>query len=473
MRNFFKTVEKSYQKITRHRRMTNAVILTAFAGSFILLSYITPYVYDDIAYHYCYAGGKSFFDIRPGITPHISSWHDIFLSVKNSYLAWSGRAIAMFTVYAVFFGGKILFDLLNGIMAAAVVWMICRHICGRKAVTPSLLLTVCSLFFLCAPSPGLTLFWANGAIIYMWTALFYLLLLYPYRNFLEYGDEKISGLKMFLMIPAGIIGCTANENAAITIVTVIALVIIFTARKKREIPGWMFCGLAGAVTGCVILLGAPGVSGRIAYEGYHGVPFFSNILTQTVHLFHTIPGIFAALILMLAFNCRRIKADQWQLMIFYLLLILGSTYSMAFSPYAPGRAVFCTFIFLLCAAGKIFSDQEIRLPVRHIIAGTTAMFCLTEAAFALRDISFTNQICNRRFAAMQTAQNNGESKAWIFRPTCGLSRYNALYKTDILREDAGHFLNQHYALKYAQKSILLTPVPAVQGMETDIFPGEK
>ena len=97
----------------------------------------------------------------------------------------------------------------------------------------------------------------------------------------------------------------------------------------------------------------------------------------------------------------------------------------------------------------------------EIIAGSVLCAALMSVAFALRDITFTNRICQQSFAIMGEAQRNHECRDWTFRPVCGISRYNVLYKTDMMREDREHFLNKHYARQYGQKSIKLTPVPAV------------
>ena len=100
-------------------------------------------------------------------------------------------------------------------------------------------------------------------------------------------------------------------------------------------------------------------------------------------------------------------------------------------------------------------------------------FAVMTMAFALRDIVFTNRILQGRFSAMQISKQRNEAKKWVFRPLCGMSNYNVLYKTDIMREDPEHFLNQHYARQYEQISTALSPCPAVQGMEQNIFPENK
>ena len=474
MISLIKILKNIYCKSIIKARTLNLLIMLTAAGMFVLFSFFTPYVYDDIAYHYCYLPGKSFFDIQPGSTPEISSLHDIFQSAKNAYFSWSGRFISMFTIYFVFFCGKVFFNLLNGTAAAAVIFLICCHACGRKPISPVLLLIVSSLFFLCAPAPGLTLFWANGAIIYLWSALFYLLLLYPYRMYLEYGGKENESLfRKLYLIPVGIIGCNANENLAVSVIIVITMLIAFSAWKFHKVPIWMFYGLTGALIGGLGLLLAPGCSGRIMYEGYQKIPLIANIFTQTAHIFYTIPGILAAVIVTLIFYFSRFNIELRRVICFYLLLIAGTAYSMIFSPYTPGRAVFCTFIFILCCAGNILITADLKGDTLKIIANTAMCLAVMVAAFALRDIAFTNRILQGRFSAMQIARQKNEANQWVFRPVCGISNYNALYKTDIMREDPEHFLNQHYARQYEQKSIALSPSPAVQGMEQNIFPDKK
>lgn len=305
------SVSKFKDRISCGLHWQNAVILTAVAVIFFLLSSFTPYVYDDIAYHYCYTPGRSFFDINPETDMQISSFADIFLSVKGCFLSWTGRIVPSFVIYTVFWLGKVIFNMVNGIMASAVIYLICRHISGKDRVRPLQLAAISSLFFLCAPAPGLTLFWANGAIIYLWTAFFYLVLLLPYRNFLEYGKAgtniKWHGIILF---PVGIVACNANENVAVSIISVITLTIVFVRVKYRFIPLWMLSGLAGALIGGGLLFAAPGVYQRVVYEGYGDIPVFHNLFIQNAHLFHTIPVILTAALSLLICTFRRMSGSQ-------------------------------------------------------------------------------------------------------------------------------------------------------------------
>ena len=136
----------------------NGMILLGVFGVFLFFSCLTPYVYDDIAGHFCRISGKSFFDITPGVTPEISNFRDVLSSTRVQFESWGGRVIVTFVTYTIFLWGKMVFNVLNGIFAAGVVWMICRHICGKDPVRPGLLVLIASLLFLCAPAPGLTFF---------------------------------------------------------------------------------------------------------------------------------------------------------------------------------------------------------------------------------------------------------------------------------------------------------------------------
>lgn len=458
-----------------HINLLNTIILVSAAIVFSAVSFATPYVYDDIVYHYCGIQEQSFFDLNPEKTALISSFTDIFQSLKIYFLSWSGRIIPAFVIYTIFWFGKVFFNIFNGIMASAVIYLVSRHICGRKQIKPSLLMTVASLFFLCAPSPGLTLFWANGAIIYLWTAVFYLLLLLPYRDFLEYGELQSASkwLAVYLLFPVGVIACNANENTALAILSVIILTVIFTKWKFHQIPFWMYSGLIGAITGCAILFGAPGVYQRVVYENYQNIPVISNIFILSAHLFHTIPCIFPTALILGVCTFFQMTETKRYLTSFYLLLILASGYSMIFSPYVPGRAVFGSFIFTLCLLGILLQQLDLKTRYKCALTAVLLSTAVTTMAFALRDINFTSRICNARIRAMEQAMQNGESRHWIFRPVCGISKYNALYKTDIIRENAEHFLNRHYAKKYKQLSVRTTPVPVIQGMNEYIFPEQE
>lgn len=458
-------------RLNARPRLTNGAILLLTVGVFVLFSCYTPYVYDDIAYHYCFLDGKSFFDISPETTPQIGSFADIVRSVRAFFYCWSGRVAAAFTIYTVFFFGKLWFNLLNGVMAAGTVWLICRHIRGEKPVGPATTALVSALFFLCAPSPGLTLFWANGAVIYLWTSFFYLLLLLPYRDFLEYGPRGSRGhLSRLYLFPIGCIGCNANENIAVTVLLLLGLVIVFAAVKYRHVPLWMFYGLLGALVGGLAVLTAPGIAGRIAAEGYRGIPISTNFLTQSAHLFHTIPGLFGATLVLLFFTYRKCDRGSRLTVLFYLTAACAGAYSMVLSPYTPGRAVFGSFVFLLCCAGKLYLAWDIRRECRGVVLGTCAILAMTHAAYAFRDVRFTERICRERFAVLEDARQNRIVRDWTFRPVCGTTPYNALYKTDILRDDPRHFLNRHYAKQYGQKSVKTTPSPAISGMNQSIFP---
>ncbi len=277
-----------------------------------------------------------------------------------------------------------------------------------------------------------------------------------------------------VIFPVSIIACNANENVAVTILPLLCLCVWFRKRSKIAVPLWMWGGIIGTVIGSAVLLGAPGVAERISFESHPPLNIFRNTVTLLAHLLHSISGLFVMTVACNVLAFRFLEKKQKETLCFYWLAAAGSAGAMIFSPYIPGRALFGCFIFLLCIWGKCFHA----LPYNMVKLKRLFVICITSMAFfeglyALRDVNFTFKMCEVRMQCMRKAQKQGRSENWEFRPIVGMSPYNALFKTDIFREDPEHFLNRYYSKKYNQKSVKLTAVPAIQGMNNMLFPGEE
>ena len=456
--------------------------LTVFIFAFFTAQ--TPYVLDDYFAFFKNPEGVPLFQMQFNAVDRILHLSDVAESQWNLFFNWSGRIFFLFTIQILCMGSKIWFNILNGFAAACVIRMIAVHAAGKQKVRTSHYLLLSSLFWISCPAPGLTLFWMNGAVCYLWTALFYLLFFYPFRMAFEYGTAQVRHPK--LLIPAlffaGLIGCNANENTAGTVLLFSGILLFLIFRSEHKIPVWGISGMLGGFAGFALLLFAPGLKVRMAAEG-HIVPDIAvNFFLQTGYLFQSIYAlfplcIFLGIILFTVYGKKYFIKSGGRTILLFILMGLCSVYVMILSPYAPSRAVFGSFIFLLCAFGKMLHElpqhgqiQERIIPASALSAFLIALFSM---AFAFRDIAYTRHIQQNRIRYVMLQKKEKNQQDFVFRSMAGTSPYNALYKTDILKEDSNAFVNQFYAHELGIRSIRVVDEPNVVGMRSAVLPGEQ
>ena len=441
----------------------------------------TPYVLDDYFALYANPENVPLFQMQFHPEDRIVSFTQALVSEWHIFFNWSGRVWVLLTAQVLCMYPKVLFNFLNGLAAALVICLIARHAAGKKPVNMFHYLLLSCLFWLCCPAPGLTLFWMSGAQGYLWSAVFYLAFLYPYRIAWEYGSDAVRrGARLSpVLFLAGLIGCNANENTGGTVILFSAILLYLVRRREKKLPAWGVWGLAGACTGFAILLFSPGLRVRMAVEGHAMPNLFHNFFLQTGYLFQSIPLLFPFCVVLLILLLSRQGFSSWkthrgiQTGGIYLLMGLCAIYVMVLSPYAPSRTVFGGFLFFLCALGKFLQELPSEDRTWRVLLPCSAFALLLgtlfSMAFALRDISHTNSIQKKRMEFVLRQKAAGQ-QCFVFRSMAGVNPYNALYKTDLLKSDPESFVNRFYAHAWGVREVRVLDEPCITGMRSEILP---
>ncbi len=426
------------------------------AGAVFALARYSPLVNDDYFCLYKNTPGTPFFALDFGRAERILTLTDVAESVRNMYFDWSGRIFYLSTVKTFLMFDKIWYDLVNAGFTAAAIVLAVRIAMGRRPAPVWLIAAAAGLFLLCAPAPGQTLVWGSGTVCYLWPACFYLFLLWRYRDILEYGIPGHGGLFACpLLFITGMIAGNANENTAGAVILTAAAMMLMIKKKCGKIPPRLWCGIAGLAAGLALMLSAPGLRCRIAYEHHCFRGFFYGAALQTAYLFSLIPGLFPLNAGLLWILFRRREADL-KLPLLFICTGLAACYVMALSPYAPGRAVFGCFILMLPASLMLL--ERLDAPdLQKVFAATIFCAGLAAAGLGLRDSVYTFQAHRKRLADCREEA--------VVAPVIGTSRYNVLYKTDVLRDNSGHFINRHFAAEYGLKSVRTADMPFISGMK--------
>ena len=462
------------------------LVILVFSGVIYTSCVLSPEILDDYVFKF-ENQGVPFFTAITGDAKELNGMEfgQFISSVKNLYLHWNGRIFYHFAAFCSSNAPKAVFNAVNTVIAAAVLLLIMKVAAGKRPFTAGFTVNCTALFLLCCPAPGQTLFWLAGATNYLWTAMFYLIFLLPFRMASQYEEYKFPSWRGILpaigVFIVGLIGCNTNENTGGAVILTALLLSLLRWIKFRKAEVWQYSGLLGGTIGYLVLILSPGQMQRIAEEGHPHPDILKNIVLQTAYWFQQMPGLAVLILLMAGILLRAAGKNVFRnsaiLPAIMLTKTLFNCYIMVLSPYSPGRAMFGSFIFLLVTFGMLYFEL-LELPNgilrRDELYPAAALLLITGGTilYAWRDMTFTSKVQQRRLEYAVRAVERGEEEI-TFRPILGTSRYNILFKTDILSPDDKHFVNKYLAKKLKLTRIRTLPWPAVSGMVDDILPDEQ
>ncbi len=450
-------------------------IHTAIFFFFFILCDKIPFVLDD--YFSLYINHKlPVFSYDFENVQRVATIHDLFLSAYNGYLTWGGRFFCSILTQGVLIFDKSVFNFLNSLMFVFLIILLTKHIAPKQKTSLLTVMVIASVTWLCAPAAGQTLFIAAITITYLWFAVLLLLLLLPYRSAVFLGND--SGHRPLLAITLfflGIIACNSNENTAAAMI-ILELIFLWNIRRKHNrIPLWSVLGIAGSVIGYLIMTLSPGITGRIAAENHQTQGLFHKLFIQSAYLIHIVPALLAVIFFMswhLTCRYKKQRHPEYKAGINYLYGALFACYIMIVSPYSPSRAMFGPFVFLVISAGILFELLSSHFgTLRFKVPAAIALLCIAAGSYmyAYRDISLTSRLHRQRLEYVNSHKASGQLE-FTFRQIIGTSKYNPMFKTDVLSPDATSFINRYYAHQLGISSIRTTAQPAITGMEESILP---
>lgn len=396
----------------RKRAFTLAAALVFFW--MLLLNALTPYLADDFTFAYAFDTGL-----------RLQSLPQLIQSLAYHYYEWSGRVVVKFFAQGFTMLPKAVFDLCNAAAYLGLGLVIYRLALGRRSGRYDFLCFAAIQIALWEVSPafGQTNLWMCGACNYLWASLGCLGFLLPWRYYLQ--KPFSSSLRMAAgMALTGVLAGWLSENTSAGMLVCVVLCMGLLMVRRQKIPAWMYTGLAGSVTGFVILIAARGNYNRASVYGdyeytltRYAVRFF-NCLNQLKDYAMPLLLAFAVFFTLLCLQgtAQKGKTNAGRADLAWPLILLAgamaANFAMILSPDYYERSTHGPFTLLTAACAaclvQLRGDALRRgLACAAACAGVVCGFHALEAGY---DIASYSVMYNTRDAILhQQADEAGDS----------------------------------------------------------------
>lgn len=301
--------------------------------------------------------------------------------------------------------------------------------------------------------------WQDGAINYLWSAVFALLFMKPMlRDYLA-NEQNTPGIIRQVL---GLFGCffmgayseTASV-AAIFFAGVLFLAQWYTGGGEKW-NRWLLMQIVAAFLGYASIYLAPAQWDNKSVDGTVGDFIYNFLYAGRVYL-----NLWVLLLAFVALFYVSIKKKVDKKYIFLSAVFLASSFvsnfMLAFAAYYPERSAVGAFVFLLCANAilcqSLLEKAEFRLPM---LAVTILLICCTVKPFyyGASDIFSTYQQMQNNILKIEQSRDSGIGD--ISLPMVSeKTTYNALYCSKYLdTENCNSWPNNHMARYYHVDSII-------------------
>ena len=416
--------------------------------SFFILNVLTPLIADDFGY-----------------SLGIRSFSDVAKTTYDMYFNWGGRLLSNFLVYFWLLAGKFYFNMANTIIYCLFVFLVQFHITGKAKYNSAMFLAISIFLWFFVPAWGQNFLWIAGSCGYLWTTVFILLFLIPFRKKQDDINYKLNIPLSILFLFSGVFAGCSLENGAAAVL--LLLVSYFTVKiiNKNKIALFEILGTFGFLAGFFLLVLAPGNDVRQELLHHYGGESFMALkrLAGVTLIFGKDLGFaFIAACAILAFDLIYNKKRKLNMFsYFYALAAVTGAFSMLLSPSFPPRAFFIVIVFAGIALGNILLQTEIKLP--EIIkrnATAIAICCLIGFSFSFlnssRNIIGVYMEWNRRVKHIEEEKTKGNFDVEVRAPIPVWDKHVASYNLRDIIHDKDEWPNNTIAEYFGLHSIKKT-----------------
>jgi len=348
------------------------VLLICIFFIMLILNMMTPLLSDDYFIAFVWPEGCSINGALPEDARKVSSFSDVFKSLKTYYSVWGGRIPGQGFMTIFSWWGKDIFNFVNAFIAVLLIVLI-YWISDEGRVSMDFNSSRIFWIFFSLWSFNIafvdTFLWLSGSCEYLWMMVILLLFLIPYvQNYCD--PERVKEDTIGLSLSQFFLGLIAGCSREVTICWIIGILIywLLLCKKEHNLQIWKLSGFAGLCVGYVILLFAPGNSGRIALwdkvtqKDVHSIMFylmdlklmeFVVILFFHLFLWYFIISFFSKNKLIFTRKCAR-----WlNLAKVCTSIAFCSGLLMIFIPSSGLRNSFINLCFLIIAVAFLFKIQ--------------------------------------------------------------------------------------------------------------------
>lgn len=397
------------------------------------MNHLTTFRSDDFNYHYSFADGT-----------RISSFSDVIESQAAHYKVMNGRIPAHFLMQLFTIFGKPVFDIANTVVYILFLLLVMYMINKSWKVNPISFLFLFLVMWFYTPAYGQTVLWMDGAFNYLWTAVFVLIALLPFRN-PEIYDKKIN---QFIFPFIGLIAGWSSETISAGLVFFqFWFILYFMFNKKKHVIPYIITMFVSFVGYCLMMF-APAQMNRLNSVSGGEISIFKNtyefIIYMSAHYYMEL--ILFIVLLTISIMLKRNKELNYLSILFFSSAILSSCTLIAVGIQAVnGRAFFGINTFIVISIGilikNLFFEQSNylnRMVLVYLII-FVPMFLVSYRSTHM-DMRRTYNEYNRREVYIEEMKKNGETELNL-NAISSSRDHNPYYLSPDLSPNPNHWQN--------------------------------
>ncbi|MDO5564753.1 MAG: DUF6056 family protein [Eubacteriales bacterium] len=323
-----------------------------FFTYFLITIFHTPNSEDDFWYMNIFPTKERIHNIK-----------DVIISMINHYNLWGGRVISHGLLSTLLIFDKSIFNILNSLIISSYALFI-HYISKEKSQKVNNYILLMTYILLFKFSNGINrenFFWETGSVIYLWTSIPLIILLYSYLKSFLRNKSLISNdnniykyIKIiFFAIFSFVLGTFLETISASIIFSIFVIIALKKYLKKKiyniDIIIFVFMSL-----GYIFMMISPGNFARnnVSYDPFINYNILVNILFRihrcTFYLLNNY-GIYIALVLalLIVFYKEHKNEEKIKIALFFIIPILASNYILIFTKLFTYRVLTLTFLIII------------------------------------------------------------------------------------------------------------------------------
>lgn len=386
-------------------RLAACLVLTAIFLLMFFCNHETDLVADDYRYCFSYADDSRMENIAQIIPSMAAHRHTM-----------NGRVIAHALVQLFLMTPKTGFDLLNALLFAALVWLICRLADDGKP-NALLLLTAFGCLWILQPQFGQVFLWLTGSVNYLWCGVLCLLWLLPWRTAYLEGRGRSRAWQIAYLLFSFVVGAYSENSTVALVAMALAFLGLIRFEQKRRSAGWMFFSLAAVLAGFFYMMLAPAESVNKSAEMRISV-LFSNFIENAGFYLRFWPLLLSfALFYVLAVK-KRVDLRVRLLSLVYLFGSAAGHCVLTFAMYTAGRSTYIGLVLLIAANAVLFVplfETEAR-PILTVLCTLCLLVTAYRVAIGVKDIIRTHALLQYNEELIAACVAEGERVVQVPRP---------------------------------------------------------
>ena len=352
--------------IEKNRRTLFFIVILCSYVCALAFNCLTPYLSDDYAY---------LMELRD---KNACNLLDLMNLAYAEYFEHGGRLVHYFTFRLfLFIPNKLIFNMISSLYFLALGLLIYVNVEKKKKYDWVILLLAFGMLWFFAVSPGQTLFWLTGAVVYLFATVYILGSITYYRYLISQDSLKRPWFSAVLMLFVSLLAGNSSENnsgAAILILLIVTISKFLSGKRscsdakvslKSFIKPYMIMAFLGYIAGYLILVLSPGAWKRSAsvsendYSGFVGIlSHIYKIMVALKELFLPLLIIITLLLVILVFF-KRFKSFEEVINntgILYIIGALAGSFALALIAPPVYRAYFGAGIFLIISVITLLQE---------------------------------------------------------------------------------------------------------------------